>query len=418
MRRSLLIAIVVAALSAGCAAKAAPVGDSGPNAGGSTAGGSTAAGSTAAGSTAAGSVDSATLGSGDLTLTPHIADPASCASLFRGGEAVDVTGDGFAPSASVTLTVMPETPEAVTQVVSADSSGQITVTLTLPKKLKGLNMAGTQIGYLEADGPGGTWTDQSDNAMFSIGSGDPNCGAAPTSGALVTVDVEGSDGPEVPAVGAVFAITGPGLPPIVGTAGGSGAFAELDTSADGTTVCPAKEPAGIHCTDGSIDGLRAGQTYTATEVKPPAQFTGADPQTFTADADNETGLGFLNAYVGPPPPARLTVSVSTNDPSVLPPAGAVFAVTGPGLPALSSTGHAAGTFAEIDATAYDVGCANDEPKGVDCDDGELFGLSPGAMYTVTELVPPAGDPMSPPQTVKTETDGSPTVVSFTVAATG
>ena len=403
MRRPLLIAIVLAAVLAAGGAKAGLVGDPGSN---------------TVGPAAAGSVDDATLDSGDLIVTPHVADPASCALLFRGGEVVDVTGDGFAPSASVTLTVMAQTPEAITQILSADSSGDIAVTLTLPKKLKGLKVGGGQLGYVEADGPGGTSTNQSDNAIFNVGSGDANCGATPTSGGVVTLLLDGSDGPDVPAAGAVFAIIGPGLPPIVDATGGSGEFAELDTSADGTTVCPAKEPPGIHCTDGSLDGLRVGQTYTATEVKPPVHFAGAPPQTFTAVADDGSDLIFFNVYTGPAPAARLTVSVGTNDYSVLVPGGAVFAVTGPGLPALRSTGPVAGTFAEIDATAYDsVACADTEPKGVSCDGGELFDLSPGAVYTVTELTPPLGYAMSPPQTVKTETDDSPTVVSFTVTVT-
>jgi hypothetical protein len=404
MRRPLLAAIVLAALLAAGCAKAGLVGDSGPN---------------AVGPAPAGSVDDATLDSGDLTLTPHVADAASCALLFRGGELVDVTGDGFAQSGRVTVTVMPQTPEAVAQVVSSDSSGHIAVTVTLPKKLKGPKVGGDQLGYVEADGPGATSTNQSDNAIFNIGSGSANCGATPTSGGVVTVILAGSDGPEVPTGGAVFAITGPGLPPIVGATGGSGQFAELDTSADETTVCPAKEPAGTHCADGSIDRLRIGQTYTATEVKPPAHFAGAAPQTFTAVAGDESGLYFFDAYLGPAPPARLTVSVTTNDSSVSLPAGAVFAVTGPGLPALRSNEPAAGTVAEIDATAYDsVACANAEPKGVNCDEGELMDLSPGAVYTVTELIPPPGYAISPPQTATTQSDGSPTVVSFTVAATG
>ena len=404
MRRPLLIAIVLAAvLAAGCA-KAGLVGDPGSN---------------TVGPAAAGSVDDATLDSGDLTVTPHVADPASCALLFRGGEVVDVTGDGFAPSASVTLTVMAQTPEAITQILSADSSGDIAVTLTLPKKLKGLKVGGGQLGYVEADGPGGTSTNQSDNAIFDVGNGNADCGATPTSGGMVTVILSGSDGPEVPTEGAVFAITGPGLPPIVGTTGGSGKFAELVTSADDGTVCPSKEPAGVHCTDGSIDGLRIGQTYTATEVKPPAHFAGAAPQTFTATAGDESGLYFLNAYMGPAPPASLIVSVRTIDNSVAVPAGAVFAVTGPGLPALQSNEPGAGTVAELDATAHDaVACPDAEPKGVNCDRGVLMDLSPGAVYTVTELTPPPGYAISPPQTVQTETDGSSTVASFTVASAG
>jgi hypothetical protein len=222
----------------------------------------------------------------------------------------------------------------------------------------------------------------------------------------------------VPSAGAVFAITGPGLPPLVGTTGGSGKLAELVTTAVDGTVCPSKEPAGVHCTDGSIEGLRVGQTYTATEVKPPADFAGAAPQTFTATSGDETGLYFLNAYLGPAPPASLIVYVSTAHNSVEVPAGAVFAVTGPGLPPLRNTGPVPGVVAELDATTHAFACSYPEPKTVDCERGVLMGLSPGTVYTVTELTPPPGYAMSPPQTVQTPTDGSSAVALFTVTSIG
>ena len=49
-----------------------------------------------------------------------------------------------------------------------------------------------------------------------------------------------------------------------------------------------------------------------------------------------------------------------------------------------------------------------------------MGLSPGTVYTVTtELTPPPGYAISPPQTVKTPTDGTSTVARyFTVALAG
>jgi hypothetical protein len=402
MRRPLLAAIVLVTVSAGGCAKAAPSGDSG---------------SDASAFAAVESVDDGTLGSGDLALTPHVADAASCADLFRGGELVDMTGDGFAPSGRVTVIVMPRTPEATTQVVSSDNSGDIALTVMLPKKLKGVKVGGDLLGYVEADGPGATSTHQSDNAIFGIGNAEANCSAAPPSGGMVTVVLSGSDGPEVPSAGAVFAITGPGLPPLVGTTGGSGELAELVTTAVDGTVCPSKEPTGVHCTDGSIEGLRVGQTYTATEVKPPAQFAGAPPQTFTATAD-ETGLYFLNTYLGPAPPASLIVYVGTGANSAEVPAGAVFAVTGPGLPPLRSAGPIPGVVAELDATTHAFACSYPEPRGVDCERGVLMDLSPGTAYTVTELTPPPGYPMSPPQTVQTPTDGSSAVVLFTVALAG
>ena len=402
MRRAWLTATVLTALLAAGCAKSGLVGDSGPN---------------AVGPAAAGSVDDATMDSGDLTVMPHIADPVSCASLFHGGEVVDVTGDGFAPGASVTLTAMSQTPQAITQVLTADSSGHIAVSVTLPKKLKGVKVGGDQLGYVEADGPGATSTQQSDNAIFGIGNANADCGAPPASGGMVTVVLSGSDGPEKPSAGAVFAITGPGLPPIVDATGGSGRLAELVTTAVDGTVCPSKEPAGVHCTDGSIEGLHVGQTYTVTEVKPPAHFAGAAPQTFTATAD-ESGLYFLNTYLGPAPPASLIVYVGTANNSGEVPAGAVFAVTGPGLPPLLSNEPGAGAVAELDATAHAFACTMAEPKGVDCERGVLMGLSPGAVYTVTELTPPPGYAMSPPQTVQTPTDGSDAVALFTVASAG
>jgi hypothetical protein len=359
-----------------------------------------------------------TVDGGNLTVAPHVADPASCPELFQGGEMVDVTGDGYAPGAAVTLSIMPTTPEVVTEVVTADADGHLATTIQLPAVLTGL--AVDSAGYVEAEGPGSDATTQSNDALFSVGSADANCGIVLPPPASATVSLFGTADPAAPASGAVFAVTGPGLPVTSGNPPAPGTFAELDTSSDGTTVCPATEPTGVTCADGALDALTPAATYTVTEIVSPSGYANAAPQTFQAATDPTTSIvGFVNKYIGPPLPASLAVALTASDESGLP-AGAVFAVSGPGLPAVGAT-PTPGTFAELDTTSYTPSdptagatttCPAAEPAGVTCADGMLQSLNPGTNYTVTEVTAPPGYALAPPQTVTTWTDGSPTEVTF------
>src|SRR5476651_1512966 len=123
------------------------------------------------------SASDATLGGGDLTMTPHVADPNSCPLLFHSGEVVDIAGDGFAPAATVTLMLALGLAGTATRTVQADADGNLALTVTLPTNLIGLPVQGSTIGYLEADGDGSDSTTRFDNDMFGIGTADATCGA-------------------------------------------------------------------------------------------------------------------------------------------------------------------------------------------------------------------------------------------------
>jgi hypothetical protein len=362
-------------------------------------------------------VDVTPVGGGDLTITPHESNASSCPDLFHGGETVDVSGGGYAPASSVALTIMPTTPEATTKVVTADAEGSIAVTVQLPTVLTGLRVGSS--GYLQADGLTANGTTQSDNVLFGVGKTSTVCVAASTASA--TVSLFGLADPAAPASGAIFAIAGPGLPAVVGNPPKPGTFAELDTSSDESTVCATKEPRGVRCADGTLAGLTAGATYTVTEVRAPNGYLRAPSQTFQATNDEYAKIvGFVNQYAGSAPPASLTVALSAPDQSALP-SGAVFAITGLGLPATTGPAPARGTFAELDTASYTPAeatagavttCPPREPAGVTCADGVLEGLQPGATYLVTEIAAPHGYGLTAPQTITTWTDGSPTQATF------
>jgi GDSL-like Lipase/Acylhydrolase family len=243
------------------------------------------------------SPDTATLTSDLLTVTPS--DPTICAEQFNGGESVNVTGGGYAPEATVTLTIMDGTPWAVTDTVVADDSGQINTTLQLPAGLAGVSPPGVApTGYMEADGAGASSTTESNVALFQVGDPASGCTETPLTPATATVLLSGSDGGFLPTAGAAFAISGPGLPTVGSGTPAPGTYAELDVAADESTVCPASEPAGVICSDGTLEGLTTGATYTASEVVTPAGYQSAPAQDFTAPTDGSTAtVEFTNAVL-------------------------------------------------------------------------------------------------------------------------
>ncbi len=350
----------------------------------------------------------------DLTIAPHNPDPKKCAWMFEPGELVDVSGDRFAPHAKVTLTLQGKPLVALKQVATTDDAGHLALTIGLPSSYKGVAFPGADlpVGYIEAEGPGADSTEEIDNAMFTIGSADRNCGQTPTPDAGVTIGLMGDAFESAPTTGAVFAVTGPGLPKLVAGNPPLGSFAGLDIGDDGGAECTAAEPAGVHCANGVVGDLQAGSTYTVTELTPPPDYAAAAPQTFVAKAgtdDDLVPLYFDNHYVGPPLTSRLGVSyfgVGGNG------AGAVFAVTGPGLPVVRDAAPIAGAFAEIDFTEYgEPVCPPKEPTGVHCEDGLITDLQPNSTYTVSQVAAPSGHSLAAPQKVTTDALGG-TVVAY------
>jgi len=242
------------------------------------------------------SASDATLGSGDLTIAPHVADPKSCARLFHGGEVVDISGDGFAPAAIVELILGLGRTGSATRTVQADQDGKIAVTVTLPAHLPGLSFGGAIAGYLEADGDGSNSTTRMDDSMFGIGTADATCGATPS---ITLFVLEELLAPHVPLAGATFAVTGPGLPPLARPSK-PGTFAELDTDEDGAATCPPREPAGVTCKDGDLRPVEANVTYTVTQLTAPPDLVVASPQTLTTDngIDGPDNVGFFDDYAG------------------------------------------------------------------------------------------------------------------------
>lgn len=222
-----------------------------------------------------------TLGMADLNLIPS--DATACATEFVAGESVEMTGTGYSPGSQVTVTVMPGTAAAVTYPATADSTGAIDTTIALPTSLVGNALNGTDVGYVEADGPGATSTDQQDNDLFIVGDDSPNCGLPVLTGAQASVELLGDDSPDLSLSGATFAVDGPGLPASAGAAAGT--FAELDTAADELTTCPAQEPAGVQCVDGVIGGLTPDAIYTVTQLQAPSGYAVAAPVTVAATED-------------------------------------------------------------------------------------------------------------------------------------
>src|ERR1039457_1265569 len=147
------------------------------------------------------SASDATLGSGDLTMTPHVADPTSCPLLFHSGEVVDISGDGFAPAATVTLMLTLGRAGSATRTVQAGQDGNLALTVTLPSNLTGLSVQGSSLGYLEAHGEGSDSPTGSVNAMCGVGAATASCGATPS----ITVYLVGPFTPKVSSAGAVFA---------------------------------------------------------------------------------------------------------------------------------------------------------------------------------------------------------------------
>ncbi len=358
----------------------------------------------------------ATLGGGELTIKPHTPDPATCPFMFHGGEIIDISGGGFASGASVALMLAGGRKGTDLRTLTAGATGAIATTVALPADLVGLPIEGQVIDYLEADGAGQDSTTRMDNVMFGVGTRDATCGVTPSLGVFLM----GPVAPRVSTAGAVFAVTGPGLPPL-GDPPTAGTFAEIDTTDDGAGSCPPREPTGVTCKDGNVGPLKAGATYTVTEVTAPAHLAAAAPQTVAVDQgiDGPDSVTVLNEYAGPPLPASARVNLLSPQGSAIP-GGAVFAVTGPGLPTLTSPPKP-GMFAEIDVR--DGGwtdCPPHEPVGVDCAHGVIKNLRPGTPYLMTQIAAPAGYDKAPPQPFETSNDGEPVVVQsvvYPVAAT-
>ena len=354
------------------------------------------------------SASDATLGSGDLTMTPHVADPTSCPLLFHSGEVVDISGDGFAPAATVTLMLTLGRAGSATRTVQAGQDGNLALTVTLPSNLTGLSVQGSSLGYLEADGEGSDSTTSSDNAMFGVGAANASCGATPS----ITVYLVGPFTPKVSSAGAVFAVTGPGLPTLTRPSK-SGTFAELDTDTDGQATCPPREPSGVTCKDGDLSPVQANTTYTVTQISAPPNLGIAQPQTLTTDygIDGPDTAEFLDDYAGPALPASARVNLLSVQHKPLPGA-AVFALTGPGLPPLPAR-PSPGSFAEVDVRAGGwTDCAAQEPPGVQCKTGVIENLQPDSSYVMTEITAPDGYAIAAAQQFVTAADGRLVIVQF------
>jgi alpha-tubulin suppressor-like RCC1 family protein/lysophospholipase L1-like esterase len=238
---------------------------------------------------------------GELTVTAPGVPDGSCPDGYIGGEVVTMSADGFAPGASVSLDLSDANaagaPDQVhLGTVTADSTGQASDTLRLPLGMEGVTPPGGSgmLGYFQATGTGANATSNLDNMLFNVATPASSCGTAGLPfAASATVSLSGNDTPFLPVPGAVFEVSGQGLPgPLDGSPAASPAphtFAELDTGPGGETVCPAAEPAGVACSNGALQDLYAGATYTVTQLQAPPGYATAPSETFTAPTDGSTG---------------------------------------------------------------------------------------------------------------------------------
>jgi hypothetical protein len=357
------------------------------------------------------SESNATIASGSLDIVPHVDDPTSCPLLFQPNEVVDLSGGGFEPGTAVTVILALGRTASDTRIVKADGTGAISLTAILPPDLTGIPADGGAIGYIEADGDGQASTEQMDDAMFRLGKADATCGATPS---ITVTLIAPRDVPGVSGAGAMFAVTGPGLPPL-SPSPTPGTFAEIDTDENGAASCPSREPAGVVCKDGDLRPLRTDATYTVTEVSPPPHLKASPPQTITVDEgmDGPDGVEFENTYDGPALAGSVRVNLLSTQGSPLP-GGAVFAVTGPGLPPLTSP-PSPGTFAEIDVGAGGwTNCSASEPTGIACLHGVIQNLQPSSRYSMSEIKAPVGYKTTmPSQQFETSNDGTLVIVQFT-----
>lgn len=136
-----------------------------------------------------------------LEVAPAGAAFQGCQKTFRPGERVEVTGNGFAPSAAVTVyTSSPGQASMVQQAgaVTADSSGAIDAVVTIPLNATGFTAAGTSGGLigLDAIGIGADGASHADALSYvSLASRRSLCGGAtPLAGGELHSLVVNSDG--------------------------------------------------------------------------------------------------------------------------------------------------------------------------------------------------------------------------------
>lgn len=219
---------------------------------------------------------------GELTVRPHAPEDASCPWTFLGGEVVDVAGGGFAPHAEVTVVVNADRSTEITRETSANSSGDVAVTIQLPSRLTGVQVDGGSLAAVDATGLGDGGGHREDTALLRVGGPDGSCGG-PTGSSLTVALLQLGKGDGSAA--AVFAVTGPGLPPFSTVT--SGVFAEIDTDDSGAAVCPTLEPADIWCRGGAVGPLQAGAVYTVAEVTAPPRTPALPPKQVTAAAGTD-----------------------------------------------------------------------------------------------------------------------------------
>ncbi len=199
-------------------------------------------------------------------------------------------------------------------------------------------------------------------------------GSGKGSGLTTTVD----PGTNADLSGAVFEVTGPGLPsPSTDPSTGQpveGTFAELDSGPSGLAVCPASEPTTVTCDldpvtgAAEIDGLTSGGTYSVTQLVAPAGFSVANPalQSVTAGPHgDDVQVNFIDLASSssppPPPPPSGGPVVTGIDPTSGPTAGGTtVTLTGTGF-----TGATGVSFGTVAATSFacsgDTSCSATSP---------------------------------------------------------
>jgi hypothetical protein len=120
---------------------------------------------------------------GELTVQPVTPNSADCEGTYQAGQLLLVSGDGFAPGASVQVVVsaggLPPSGERVLTTLTADPAGHVDGEVRIPLTATGFGPIGATAGmlFLDALGAGATADYQDDIAMTGLAPHDSSCGA-------------------------------------------------------------------------------------------------------------------------------------------------------------------------------------------------------------------------------------------------
>lgn len=137
-------------------------------------------------STDSAATDSSSVGVGDLTVLPVTAGTAACEGTYQAGQQLQVSGDGFTPSATVALYAsspgLGSSDEQQVGQATADANGHLVATIRLPLTATGFTQPGSAAGlvFLDALGTGTAAAHYDDMAATGLAPHGGTCGTVDT----------------------------------------------------------------------------------------------------------------------------------------------------------------------------------------------------------------------------------------------